>query len=404
MSTAKSAAITPLKVRHRFGRAVLLVLGMSSLVMGIWGGLLRVPIALPLPVNHANWISSHGPLMVCGFLGTLISLERAVGLRTLWTYLVPLLTGLGAAAIAAGVLDSWPRWMLTTGSALFVVVSARILFIQPALSNVIMGLGAVAWTGGNLLWTRGHEIPEVVLWWLTFLLVTIVGERIELTRFQRPSPWARPWLLATLAVLGAGLATVWIAPRAGGVLTGAALLGVTAWLVRFDLAWRTIRHPGLPRFMAICLLSGYVWLLVTALLVGAKWPQTTGLTYDAALHAFFVGFVFSMIFGHAPVIFPAVLGLPVQFRWTSYVPLAVLHGSLLVRLIGDLTGSSSGRILGASGNAVAVGLFLMNMVASLILGSAHSPGPVAGGGRPTHRRNVACTARWRRRASSTKLK
>lgn len=154
--------------------------------------------------------------------------------------------------------------------------------------------------GGNLLWARGHEIPQVVLWWLTFLLLTIVGERIELTRFQKPSPWSRPWLLTALCVLAAGLATGWAAPRGGGLLAGLALLGLAAWLIQFDLAWRTVRHPGLPRFMAICLLSGYVWLAATALLVGTKWPQTSGVVYDAALHAFFVGFVFSMIFDIIP--------------------------------------------------------------------------------------------------------
>jgi hypothetical protein len=333
---------------------------MSSLITGIWGGLLRVPLPLPLPVEHANWISFHGPLMVCGFLGTLISLERAVGLRALWTYLVPILTGVSAVAIAGGVLDPWPRWTLTFGSMLFVVVSLRILFIQPALSNVVMGLGAVAWVSGNLFWARGQEISQVVLWWLTFLLLTIVGERIELTRFQRPSPWTRPWLLTALCVLAAGLATGWAAPRGGGLLTGTALLGLAAWLMRFDFAWRTIRHPGLPRFMAICLLSGYVWLTATALLIGVRWPQSSGTVYDAALHAFFVGFVFSMIFGHAPVIFPAVLGLPVHFRWTSYLPLVVLHGSLLLRLLSDLANWPTGRSWGAVGNGVAVGLFLLN--------------------------------------------
>jgi hypothetical protein len=373
MSTAKSTGITPLKTPHRVGRAALLLLGMSSLVTGIWGGLLRVPLPLPLPVEHANWISFHGPLMVCGFLGTLISLERAVGLRALWTYLVPLLTGASAIAIATGVLDPWPRWTLTIGSLLFVFVSARILFIQPALSNVVMGLGAVAWVGGNLFWASGHEVPQVVLWWLTFLLLTILGERIELTRFQKPSPWARPWLLTALGMLAAGLVTGWVAPRAAGLLTGAALLGLAAWLTRFDLAWRTIRHPGLPRFMAVCLLSGYVWLTTTALLVLAKWPQTSGLVYDAALHAFFVGFVFSMIFGHAPVIFPAVLGLPIHFRWTAYVPLVVLHGSLVLRLWSDLANWPTGRTWGAVGNAVAVGLFLLNTVAGLVFPPKRTP-------------------------------
>ena len=164
-------------------------------------------------------------------------------------------------------------------------------------------------------------------------------------------------------------ATGWIAPRTSGILIGVALFAFAAWLLRFDFAWLNIRSPGLPRFMAVCLLSGYVWLLVTASLVGAKWQQTSGFIYDAALHTFFIGFVFSMIFGHAPVIFPAVLGLPVQFRWTSRVPVIVLHGSLLMRLIGDLTGLFSVRVWRASGNAVAVELFLMNMVASFVFAS-----------------------------------
>lgn len=355
------------KIELRWGRVVLLLMGMSCLVTGIWGGLLRVPVSLPLPVEHANWISFHGPLMICGFLGTLISLERAVGLRSLWTYLAPLLTAVSAVAIAVGVLALWPRWSMVAGSGLFVVVSIRILFIQTNLSNTVMALGAVAWTTGNLLWKFGFEIPQIVLWWLAFPLLTIVGERIELTRFQKPSPMSKPWLTAALSLLGAGLALGWNSSRGGAVLAGLALLALVTWLFRFDLAWRTIRHPGLPRFMAVCLLSGYVWLTLTALLVAMKWPQSAGVIYDAALHAFFVGFVFAMIFGHAPVIFPAVLGLPVYFRWTAYVPLAVLHGSVALRLTGDLANVSAIRSWGAWGNAAAVGLFLLNTLASILL-------------------------------------
>jgi len=366
MLAAKSTSTTSLKLRHRLGRLLLLGLGMSCLITGIWGGLLRVPVTLPLPVDHANWISFHGPLMVCGFLGTVISLERAVGLRALWTYLVPLLAGVSAAAIASGVLAPWPRWALAAGSALFIAVTARIVFIQPNLANTVLGLGAVAWTGGNWRWARGHEIPEVVLWWLTFLLLTIVGERIELTRFQKPSPWSRPWLLAALVILGAGLVGGVTHQRIGGVLMGVGLLAVAAWLTRFDFAWRAIRHPGLPRFMSVCLLSGYVWLFATAGLLLGKWPQTTGTIYDATLHTFFLGFVFSMIFGHAPVIFPAVLGWPVQFRWTAYAPLVALHGSLLLRVAGDLANLPTLRTWGAAGNAVAVGLFLLNMASGFV--------------------------------------
>jgi hypothetical protein len=373
MSTANKSILKPLKTKERLTRAALLLLGMSSLVMGVWGGLLRVPIAVPLPVEHANWISFHGPLMICGFLGTVISLERAVGLRSLWTYLVPLLTGVSATAIASGVLVPWPRWTLTLGSGLFVAVTVRILTIQLVLANVVMGLGAVGWVVGNLLWARSHEVHEVVLWWQSFLLLIIAGERIELTRFQKPSAFSRPWLVSALVVLIGGLTVASALPRLGGLLTGAALLAMALWLARNDLAWRTIRHPGLPQFMAICLLSGYGWLIVTASLVGLNWPQTSGPIYDATLHAFFVGFVFSMIFGHAPVIFPAVLGLPVQFRWTSYVPLVALHGSLLLRIMGDLANWPQVRVWGASGNAVAVGLFLLNTAGGSVLSAKEVP-------------------------------
>lgn len=364
------ASIHTTKPRSRLGRVALLLLAISCLFTGIWGGLLRVPLRLPLPVDHANWISFHGPLMVCGFLGTVISLERAVGLRALWTFLAPLCACVGGGALAAGVLAPWPRWLLIAASGVYVAVTVRILQIQPNLSNTVMGLGAVAWTVGNLLWALGQSIPQVVLWWLTFLLLVIVAERLELSRFQKPSPLARPWLVVALVWLGIGLVLGGAVPRTGGLVTGAGLLVLAGWLLRFDLAWRTIRHPGLPRFMAICLLSGHAWLTLTGILIALRWPQSSGVSYDATLHSFFLGFVFSMIFGHAPVIFPAVLGLPVQYRWTAYVPLVALHLSLGVRLWGDLAGRADWRGWGAAGNAVAVGLFLLNMALGFVLAGA----------------------------------
>lgn len=361
------ASIHTIKPRSRLGRVALLLLAISCLVSGIWGGLLRVPLGLPLPVEHANWISFHGALMVCGFLGTVISLERAVGLRALWTFLAPLCAGAGGVVIAFGVLSPWPRWLLTVGSLVYVAVTLRIVQIQPNLSNSVMIVGAAAWTVGNALWALGYAIPQIVLWWLAFLLLVIVAERLELTRFQKPSPLSKPWLIITLVLLGLGLVMVGIQPRMGGVLTGAALLVMAGWLLRFDLAWRTIRHPGLPRFMAICLLSGHAWLTLTGILITLKWPQSSGITYDATLHSFFLGFVFSMIFGHAPVIFPAVLGLPVQYRWTAYLPLVALHLSLGLRLLGDLLGQADWRGWGAAGNAIAVALFLLNMALGFVL-------------------------------------
>jgi hypothetical protein len=67
--------------------------GMIALLGGLWAGLLRLGWAGPF--LQANLPAAHGPLMVCGFLGTVISLERAVALDRAWTFLAPGLTGGG---------------------------------------------------------------------------------------------------------------------------------------------------------------------------------------------------------------------------------------------------------------------------------------------------------------------
>ena len=92
---------------------------------------------------------------------------------------------------------------------------------------------------------------------------------------------------------------------------------------------------------------------------------TAGPIYDAKLHAVFVGFVFSMVFGHAPIIFPAVLGLPLTYRPVFYAPLVLLHVSLALRLFSGLMGFSWGRLLGGLLNALAILAF-----AGLVLSSA----------------------------------
>ncbi len=74
-----------------------------------------------------------------------------------------------------------------------------------------------------------------------------------------------------------------------------------------------------------------------------------GPLYDAVLHAVFVGFVFSMIFGHAPIIFPSVLGRPIPYRSFFYVHAALLHAALAARLVGDLLLLPSLRVWGSWG-------------------------------------------------------
>lgn len=358
----------PLRLR----RLPLLAMGMLCLLCGVWGGLLRLPVALALPVDHANWITFHGPLMVCGFLGTVISLERAVGLRHGWTYAAPVLTGAGGLLIAGGVLGIAPLLLLTAGSGMFVIVAWRVVALQRALFTTLMALAAVMWLAGNLLWCAGWTFPRLVPWWIAFLALTIVGERLDLSRFQKPSRLARPLLLAALALFLGGVALSAFQQAAGERFLGAGLIAIAAWLGRFDLAWRTVRLHGLPRFMAVCLLAGYFWMAVAGLLVVIGAPLQGGLLYDASLHAFFLGFVFSMIFGHAPVIFPAVLQLTPRYHGSFYLHASLLHVALLLRIGGGALGWEEAHRWGGIASALAVGVFLVNTILRFVLPPAQS--------------------------------
>jgi hypothetical protein len=76
------------------------------------------------------------------------------------------------------------------------------------------------------------------------------------------------------------------------------------------------------------------------------------------LHTVFLGFAFSMIFGHAPTIVPAITGIRLPFRASFYVPLALLHLSLVLRIAGDLAVQQELRRWGGLLNEVAILLFL----------------------------------------------
>ena len=108
-------------------RVPMLFVGLLSMACGMWLGLVRLGWNLPLPWQ--DQLIAHGPLMVCGFLGTLISLERAVALGSRWGYAAPVLVAAGALMLDLGPLGAFGPMLITAGSlvmvAIFVVVWRR---------------------------------------------------------------------------------------------------------------------------------------------------------------------------------------------------------------------------------------------------------------------------------------
>ena len=88
---AAVSALTPaLGGRFHAWRIPFVAAALLAMMYGAWLGLVR--LGWNLPVLAYDQLGAHGPLMVCGFLGTLIATERAVALREPWGYLGPLLT------------------------------------------------------------------------------------------------------------------------------------------------------------------------------------------------------------------------------------------------------------------------------------------------------------------------
>ncbi len=346
--------------RPAWERAPLLVLGFVALFTGLGAGLAR--LGWTMPDVAAQAAALHGPFMICGFFGVVISLERAVAIGRPWAYAGPLLAGLGTALALHGIGAATP-WFYLAASAVLLAASLDVLRRQRELFMIVITVAAGCWVIGTALWAAGWPVHTLVGWWLAFLVLTIAGERLELSRFMPPSRAAQALFVALALALLVGLVT-WALPW-GAHLFGAALLGLAAWLLRHDIARRTVRQRGLTRFIAVCLLSGYFWLALGGAVILRFGIGSGGPAYDAALHALLLGFVFAMVFGHAPIIFPAVLRVAVPYHRAFYAPLALLHASLALRVAGDAVGDAGWLRWGALLSAGALLAFVANTAAAV---------------------------------------
>ena len=345
-------------------RVALFAAALVSLLAGLWGGLLLLGLRVPTLV--APTAADHGPLMALGFLGTVISLERAVALGRGWAFAAPALAGAGSLALLVSVPAVVGRLLLCAAAIVLVVVYVVVHRIQPALHLRVMAAGAVCWYVATVLWLAGWSLPRLVPWIAGFLVLTIIGERLELARVAMLTRTSVRRFLVGAGLLGLGL-VVSVLPSADGVvgatgvrIAGAGMIGLALWGAVHDVARRTVKIPGVTRFMAVCLLAGYVWLFTggSIWLVAGNLGDGIG-TYDAALHAVFLGFVMSMIFGHAPVIVPAVLRVRLPFARWFYAHVALLHVSLLIRVVlGDAARFTLWWQIGGVGTELAVLAFL----------------------------------------------
>ena len=341
-------------------RGGLVGLGGLSLVAGLWAGAARLGWDLPSagPVSPPV----HGPAMVVGFFGAIISLERSAALKAWWAMLAAPLAVAGALAVTASAQPA--AVLLVTGGLVYTAATVTLWRRHGGDHLAVLALGGAAWVGAGILGPSGAAIP----WYVGFLVLTIVGERLELSRLAPPTPPKEPTFRIAAAAVVVGLLAGVVWPAVGARILGGGLVALGAWMAAYDIARRTVRRAGKTRFIAVSLLLGQAWLAAGGLMWLLWGDPRGGLRADAQLHAVFLGFVLSMVLGHVYLIAPALLGLDVPFRRWAYAPLGLLHGTLLLRLWADLLGSGDLRRWAGLGNIVAVLGFLAG-VAGAVMGS-----------------------------------
>lgn len=278
----------------------------------------------------------------------------------------PDIAGVGGLALIVGL-------PLVVGQVLLGVAGVGLLGLyalaarrQASFQVAVMAAGAGSWVVAVGLWLTGWDVGRIVPWLAGFLVLTIGGERLELSRVVRLTRTSRAAFTTAVAVFAVGAMTAIGRFTVGVRLAGVGVLALAGWLAVYDVTRRTVRQRGLTRYMATCLLFGYVWLAVA----GALWLRfgmaAEGPAFDAELHALFLGFVIGMVFAHAPVIVPAVFRAAVPYRPHFYVHLILLHASLLLRVVGgDVAGNHTAWQVGGVLNEVALLCFLAVTIAAV---------------------------------------
>ncbi len=332
---------------------------MLSLLLGVYAGWLRLGWDFINLEPQAT--AQHGALMVGSFLGTLIAAERVAVLKNKRWWAIPLVF-VSSFPLMVHLSPQAGYVALVLGSIGYVVVSIRAYQKYQLTGDALLLIGSIFQFLGHLALYFTSSFAMAFAGWMAFFVFTIVGERLNLTRFlpvtQRDRWELFGWLVGFVASL-------FLYHDGYGITLTITLIGIGQWLIRNDIARRNLNKKGSYQFLGITLLSGYAWLMLTGLIAivnnGSPW------IYDAVLHAFFVGFVLSMIMAHAPIIFPSLLGFNVKpFHPFLYVWVVLLQLSLLARIMGDLSQNLLLRQWGGLLNGIAF-LGYLSTVISLII-------------------------------------
>ncbi len=359
--------------RLRFGllAAPAAVGALASLVIAVEAGLDRLGVGF---VSAGAGGVPHGAVMVGGFVGTLVAMERARASHRQVAFLVPLASAAGSILLILGRGEGGQFLQIAAAVGLALLMWS-FWRLQPQLPLALVGAGALAWAGGTITWFVTESPIRSVSWWMVFLVFTILGERLELTRFARRS--TAPAIGASLVMVG-GLVVGIADWSAGTHVVGLGIAVAGAWLLWADTARSTVRRGGLATYAGASLLAAYAWLTAAGVVLTARGLLSPW--YDATLHEFFIGFVIGSIFAHGPIIFPALTGRGVRFTPLFPAALVALHASVALRAAAAFASEPAWRELAAHTHVLAFLAYVVAMAVGLLVERRAAAAAPAGAG------------------------
>ncbi len=340
-----------------------ILFSMSFMLIGFVAGIFRLfkdnssfDLTVLAPLYHL-----HSLFMVFGFLGGLLMTERIVGSMGIpgaygTSFSLPMLLAsiVGLLLLTVGWLFD-NLYIAEAGGIVFALASLLFAIMLLRLGKIahdyssfgIMAGGTISLSLSSLI--SGFRLPvddyPLILQMLLFPMIFVLGERIELGKFQY-FPYKKLANRLVLIVLSASVSLTFISSvfwTSNGQLSELLLSSALACLliasvVTFAIERKRKQYPvrtSLQAYVDKGILIAYFWLFLGVLLFLLRVSGITGL-YDAAIHSIALGFIVTFIFAHGPVIFPTVLERNVNIGRLSFLPIVTLTLSNCLRIFGDM--------------------------------------------------------------------
>src|SRR5262245_43813811 len=305
---------------------------LSAVSIGIWRVAVTRGFMLP-PIPE--WLPAHGEIMLGGFLAALIIFERMIALRIdslIWVPYVyassalmihsgnPAARIIHLAALAGWIMHRWIAYRKFHRWEKSLVESVAFI----TLTSALMYPGGLA------------ARPEVALQGLAFPIAVIAIERFGMS-FPMKKITSRLVLIGLIAWCGLWNLVTW---RGIPNLTmmGGVTLVLVASIAFHDMALRASQKQtdGLHKFLRNALTLSYTWLFIAAVALTVSSKISSAISKDVLFHLIGLGFIFTMILGHAPLILSAAIGkLPP--KKAPVIPFLIFQAATLLRIIGDFS-------------------------------------------------------------------